>query len=118
MKNQFDVLHNQVENDQEDPNPNSNKGDFGEDTVIMDQEDEEINERGEAPNPENNLDLQYMDPPPTETQNVHDLGGCWWPPAYSTWTPTTVSLSFSVSLIVAQLSIFGSFFGLEILKLF
>ena len=30
-------------------------------------------------------------------------------PAYSTWTSTIVSFSFSVSLIVAQFTIFGSF---------
>ena len=40
---------------------------------------------------------------------MHDPGGYWWPPAYSTWTPTIVSFSFSVSLIVAQFTIFGSF---------
>ena len=38
-----------------------------------------------------------------------DPGGYWWPPTYSTWTPTIVSFSFSVSLIVAQFTIFGSF---------
>jgi hypothetical protein len=41
-----------------------------------------------------------------------DPGGYWWPPAYSTWTPTTVS--FSVSLIVAQFTIFGNFLGPEL----
>ena len=42
--------------------------------------------------------------------NTHvDLGGYWWPPTYSTWTPTIVSFSFSVSLTVAQFTIFGSF---------
>ena len=30
-------------------------------------------------------------------------GGYWWPPTYSTWTPTIISFSFPVSLIVAQL---------------
>ena len=24
----------------------------------------------------------------------NDLGWCWWPPAYPTWNPTTVSFSF------------------------
>jgi len=43
-----------------------------------------------------------------------DLGGCWWPPAYSTWTPTIISFSFSVSLIVAQYTIFYSFSGPEL----
>ena len=43
-----------------------------------------------------------------------DLGGCWWPPAYPTWTPTTVSFSFSISLIIAQFTIFGSFLGPEL----
>ena len=38
-------------------------------------------------------------------------GGYWWPPTYSTWTPTIVSFSFSISLIVAQFAIFGSFSG-------
>ena len=32
---------------------------------------------------------------------VHDPGGYWWPPTYSTWTPTIVSFSFPISLIVA-----------------
>jgi hypothetical protein len=32
-------------------------------------------------------------------------------PPYSTWTPTIVYFSFSVSLIVAQFTIFGSFIG-------
>ena len=38
-----------------------------------------------------------------------DPGGYWWPPNYSTWTPTIVSFIFPVSLIVAQFTIFGSF---------
>jgi len=38
-----------------------------------------------------------------------DPGVCWWPPAYSTWTPTTVSFSLSVSLIVSQFIIFDNF---------
>ena len=38
-----------------------------------------------------------------------DPGGYWCPPTYSTWTPTIVSFSFPVSLIVAQFTIFGSF---------
>ena len=37
-----------------------------------------------------------------------DPGGYWWPPTYSTWSPTIVPLSFPVSLIVAQFTIFGS----------
>ena len=41
--------------------------------------------------------------------STSDPGGYWWPPTYSTWTPTIVSFSFSVSLIVAQFTIFGSF---------
>lgn len=44
----------------------------------------------------------------------NDPSGCWWPPAYPTWTPTMVSFSFSVSLIVAQFTIFGSFLGPEL----
>jgi len=44
---------------------------------------------------------------------IDDLGGFWWPPTYFTWTPTTVSFNFLVSLIVAQFTIFGSFLGLE-----
>ena len=42
-------------------------------------------------------------------QKLDDLGGYWWPPTYSSWTPTTISFSFLVSLIVAQFTIFGSF---------
>jgi hypothetical protein len=45
---------------------------------------------------------------------IVDPGGYWWPPTYSTWIPTIVSFSFSVSLIVAQFTIFGSFLGLEL----
>jgi hypothetical protein len=44
----------------------------------------------------------------------NNLGGYWWPPAYSTWTHTIVSFSFSVSLTVAQFTIFSSFLGLEL----
>jgi hypothetical protein len=40
-----------------------------------------------------------------------DPGGYWWPPTYSTWTPTIVSFSFSVS---AQFTIFSSFSGREL----
>ena len=40
---------------------------------------------------------------------MNDSGGYWWPLAMSTWTTTIVSLSFSVSLIVAQFTIFSSF---------
>ena len=43
-----------------------------------------------------------------------DPGGYWWPPAYSTWTPTIVSFNFLVSLIVAQLTFYGSFLGPEL----
>jgi len=42
---------------------------------------------------------------------MHDLGGCWWPPTYPIWTPTTVSFSFSISLIIVQFTIFSSFSG-------
>ena len=37
-----------------------------------------------------------------------DPSGYWWPPTYSTWTPTIASFSFSV---FAQFTIFSSFFG-------
>lgn len=47
-----------------------------------------------------------------------DPSGCWWPPSYSTWNTTTVSFSFSVSLIVAQFTIFGIFSGPKLLELF
>jgi hypothetical protein len=40
-----------------------------------------------------------------------DPGGYWWPPTYSTWTPTIASFSFSVS---AQFTIFSSFSGPEL----
>ena len=40
---------------------------------------------------------------------MNDPGGYWWPPTYSSWTPTIVSFSFPVSLIVVQFTIFGSF---------
>jgi hypothetical protein len=42
---------------------------------------------------------------------VPDPGGYWWPPTYSTWTPTIASFSFSVS---AQFTIFSSFSGPEL----
>ena len=41
-------------------------------------------------------------------------GGYWWPPTYSAWTPTIFSFIFSVSLIVAQFTIFSSFSGPEL----
>ena len=44
-----------------------------------------------------------------------DPGGYWWPPAYSTWGPTIVSFIFSVS---AQLTIFSTFSGRELLEPF
>jgi hypothetical protein len=44
--------------------------------------------------------------------NTSDPGGYWWPPTYSTWTPTIVSFNFLVFLIVAQFTIFPSFLGL------
>jgi len=47
-----------------------------------------------------------------------DLSGYWWPPAKSTWTPTIVSFSFPVSLIVAQFTIFSSFLGPKHLESF
>jgi hypothetical protein len=47
-----------------------------------------------------------------------DPGGYWWPPTYSTWMHTIVSFSFSVSLIVAQFTIFSSSSGLELPELF
>ena len=40
-----------------------------------------------------------------------DPGGYWWIPSYSTQTPQSVS---SISLTVAQFTIFGSFLGHEI----
>ena len=46
---------------------------------------------------------------PAINQRSADPGGYWWPPTYSTWTPTIVSFNFLVSLIVAQFTIFGSF---------
>jgi len=42
----------------------------------------------------------------------------WWPPTKSTWTPTIVSFSFSVRLILAQFTIFSSFSSLELPELF
>jgi len=44
----------------------------------------------------------------------NDPGGYWWPPTKSTWTPTIVSFSFSVSLIIADFTIFTSFLGPEL----
>ena len=46
-------------------------------------------------------------------ESMSDPGGYWWPPTYSSWNPTTVSLSFPVSLIVSQFTIFGSFWVLS-----
>ena len=43
------------------------------------------------------------------SKSCFDPGGYWWPPTYSTWTPTIVSFNFLVSLIVAQFTVFGSF---------
>jgi hypothetical protein len=40
-----------------------------------------------------------------EPEAENDSGGYWWPSAYSTWTHTIVSFSFSVSLTVAQFTI-------------
>jgi len=34
-------------------------------------------------------------------RSISDPSGYWWPPSKSTWTPTIVSFSISVSLIVA-----------------
>ena len=43
-----------------------------------------------------------------------DPGGCWWPPT-NPFGRSQLSLSaFSVSLIVAQLTIFSSFSGPEL----
>ena len=47
-----------------------------------------------------------------------DPSGYWWPPANSTWTPTITSFNFSVSLIVAQCTIFSSFSVPKLLKPF
>ena len=44
---------------------------------------------------------------------MHDRGGYWWLPTYSTWAPTIVSFSFPVSLIVVQFTIFGNFWVLN-----
>jgi hypothetical protein len=53
---------------------------------------------------------------PVEVSSVEcDPGGDWWPPTYSTWTPTIASFIFSVS---AQFTIFSSFSGPELLELF
>jgi len=35
-------------------------------------------------------------------EGFSDPGGCRSPPTYSTWTPTTVSFNFLVSLIIAH----------------
>jgi hypothetical protein len=43
--------------------------------------------------------------------NKVDPGGYWWPPTYSTWTPTIAYFSFSVS---TQFAIFSSFSGPEL----
>ena len=55
--------------------------------------------------------LHHLHPPYLDRNITRkgDPGGYWWPPTYSTWTPTIVSLSFLVSLIVAKFTIFGSF---------
>ena len=54
----------------------------------------------------------------TDLRHVHlivvDTRGYWWPPTYSTWTPTIVSFSFPISLIVAQFTIFGNFWVLNL----
>ena len=42
-------------------------------------------------------------------QGSSDPGGYWWPHTYFSWTPTTISFSFPVSLIVAKFSIFAVF---------
>ena len=47
-----------------------------------------------------------------------DLGWCSWPTMYSTWTPTTISFSFSISLIIAQFTIFSNFWSPEIFEPF
>ena len=52
------------------------------------------------------LDFTTMSP-----HSFIDPNGCWWPPSYPIWTLTTVSFSFSVSLIIAQFTIFSSFSG-------
>lgn len=44
---------------------------------------------------------------------VYDPGGYWWLFAYSTWTTTIVSFNFSVSLILAQFTIFDIFRALN-----
>ena len=46
-------------------------------------------------------------------EGFSDPGGCRSPPTYSTWTPTTVSFNFLVSLIIAHFTIFCSFLGPE-----
>ena len=52
------------------------------------------------------------------TSTQVDPSGYWWPPTYSTCIPTIVSFSFSVSLIVAQFTIFGRFLDPELLEPF
>lgn len=47
-----------------------------------------------------------------------DPGGCCWPTAYSTWTPTTIAFMFWVSFIIAHFTIFASFLGPKLLKPF
>jgi len=47
-----------------------------------------------------------------------DLGGYCWPPTYSTWIHAIVSFGFLVSLHVGKFTIFGSFSGPKLLKLF
>ena len=42
-----------------------------------------------------------------------DPRGYWWPTTYCSWTPTIVSFSFPISLIVGQFTIFGSFWVLN-----
>ena len=46
-----------------------------------------------------------------DNADITDPGGCWWPPTYPIWTPTTVSFSFLVFVIVAQFTIFSIFSG-------
>jgi len=43
-----------------------------------------------------------------------DPGGCWWPPPIPFGPPQLSLSAFSVSLIVAQLTIFSSFSGPEL----
>jgi hypothetical protein len=55
---------------------------------------------------------------PLYVGNTTDPGGYWWPPTYSTWTHTIVSFIFSISLSVAQFTIFSSSSGPELPELF